>query len=77
MARGTVFVSREELQPVLADVKQVPGDPASYELRDGQIPPALDQLIDAKLPPTVNPKRIPCDQVLDQELLDQAAAPHT
>ena len=68
---GTIVLARTELEPILANFKQIPGDLPACELTFDQMPADLEQLLESKRPPETMPTGIRFDTVLDQELVDR------
>ncbi len=68
---GTILLTRTELELILANFKQVPGDLPACELAFDQMPADLEQLLESKLPPEKMPTGIRFETVLDQELVDR------
>jgi hypothetical protein len=67
-----VVFTWEEVQPIIRRFRMVPGEPESYELFYDATPPDIERSIREKQPPREMPKGVGFDQVLDQELVEQA-----
>jgi hypothetical protein len=71
-ATDIVVFSWAKLQPILNRFRRVPGEPSCYELFYEETPSDIEQLFRKAIPPTEMPQGVAFDQVLDQELLDDA-----